>query len=481
MNILFRLFISSVLLASGLLIPSLALASKYSPEGIYDPVIYKLDNGLRVILNPRHAARNVSVRLNVGIGHYDFPCDVQETAHFLEHLLFTGTSEHTETELDDIVTLHGGYWNAGTYTESTVYEVDIYSEHADVGLATLSEIMQDSTITKENFEQSKEIIYRENGGKPTQTGSFLYQHELVRSASAKRNRILFDGSRLNCNNLDMLEKVRYQDAVDAYRKYYVSSNMSLIIVGDFIVEEVKKQVQQLFGKIPSKKVDRDIPRSRDFTEGPIHLSGSFNPFIGKEGKSSLAYRINGYGSPEYYPFIVIESYLNDRLYEVIRVQEGLSYSPGAGVFTDIKDGMFVVSAESKLEDIEQVTMLLEREVNLLRDGKVSDEEINKTIKSELLGWAQGIESNSEIADYYVDSLDDLDTYDRFLNQEDVLEAITPAEVRSVAKAFLTPSRMVYVKSIPTITYNQFYLLIALLIVLVLFFIGLMIRRVKTLV
>ena len=59
-------------------------------------------------LKSRHGARNVAVRLDVGIGNYDFPCDEQETAHFLEHLLFTGTSQHTEIELDELITQHGG-------------------------------------------------------------------------------------------------------------------------------------------------------------------------------------------------------------------------------------------------------------------------------------------------------------------------------------------------------------------------------------
>ena len=65
---------------------------------------YKLDNGMRVILNPWDGARDVAIRLDVGIGSFDFNCMKQDTAHFLEHLLFTGTSQHTESELDDLIT-----------------------------------------------------------------------------------------------------------------------------------------------------------------------------------------------------------------------------------------------------------------------------------------------------------------------------------------------------------------------------------------
>lgn len=163
---------------SGLTISADSLASKYTPEGLYDPAIYNLDNGLRVILNPRHGARNVAIRLDVGVGSFDFPCNKLDTAHFLEHLLFTGTTKHTESELDELMKQHGGDWNAYTYDESTVYEMDIFSEHTDVALETLSEIISNSVITEENFDLSRTIVYREMGGQPSIIRQFLYKHEI---------------------------------------------------------------------------------------------------------------------------------------------------------------------------------------------------------------------------------------------------------------------------------------------------------------
>ena len=71
-------------------------ASKFSPPGLYDVELITLDNGMDVILKPRAGAHTFSMRVWVGVGSQDFPCERQETPHFLEHLLFTGTSEHTE-------------------------------------------------------------------------------------------------------------------------------------------------------------------------------------------------------------------------------------------------------------------------------------------------------------------------------------------------------------------------------------------------
>jgi hypothetical protein len=69
------------------------------PPGLYDVQYFQLSNGLDVVLKKRTQADNVAVRLDVNVGSRNFPCDKRETAHFLEHLLFMGTSRHSEAEL----------------------------------------------------------------------------------------------------------------------------------------------------------------------------------------------------------------------------------------------------------------------------------------------------------------------------------------------------------------------------------------------
>ena len=416
---------------------------------------------MRVILKARHGARNVAVRLDVGIGNYDFPCDEQETAHFLEHLLFTGTSQHTEIEIDELITQHGGSWNAYTYDESTVYEVDIFSEHVDVALETLSEIISDSIITAENFDLSRAIIYREMGGKPSTIRQFLYKHEIVGSASHKSRKVMLKGNRSYCNSLDTLKEIKYQDILDAYKYFYVPNNMTLVITGDFETDAIKNLIQQQFGILKKKELKRDIPVAEDFNKGPVSFSSTFKPVVGISGSAGLVFRTVGYESPDYYPLRVIEEYLTNSLYEKIRVEEGLTYAPEAQMMQSRQDGVFLLRAETTTKNVEKVITLMHDEVIKLHAGDVTDDDISETIKSILLSWARGLESNSSIADYYIDALSDVDTKGYFVDQESHLEKITPEEVRTVLERYLTDSKMGYLISKPTLTYNQLYLLIFL--------------------
>jgi len=126
-----------------------------------------------------------------------------------------------------------------------------------------------------------------------------------------------------------------------------------------------------------------------------------------------------------------------------------------------QDGVFLLRAEATTRDIEKVITLMHDEVIKLREGDVTDDEISETIKSILRSWARGLESNSSIADFYVDALSDVDTKGYFVDQESYLEKITPEDVRTVVERYLTDSKMGYLISKPTLTYNQLYLLIFL--------------------
>ena len=75
-------------------VSSPVLAGEYTPPGLYELEYYQLPNKMRVILRERHQARSVSYRVTVNLGTADYPCGRRETPHFLEHLLFTGTSIH---------------------------------------------------------------------------------------------------------------------------------------------------------------------------------------------------------------------------------------------------------------------------------------------------------------------------------------------------------------------------------------------------
>src|SRR5262245_46667418 len=135
-----------------------ASASKYDPSSLYNVDYFKLENELDVILKKRTHAHNVAIRLVVNVGLRNFPCDKRETPHFLEHLLFMGTSKHGEAELKSLIEDHGGSWNGFTTETDTAYQVDIFDGHLPLAINTLYEIITDTIITPEKIESARDVL-----------------------------------------------------------------------------------------------------------------------------------------------------------------------------------------------------------------------------------------------------------------------------------------------------------------------------------
>ena len=447
-----------------------SLASEYSPPGIYDVEHFVLDNGLRVMLKPRDSARSVAFRLVVGVGQNDYDCDRQETPHFLEHLLFTGTSRHTETELDKMVEQHGGHWNAFTGVEETIYHLDIYSRYAGFGLEVLYEILSDSLLSSDDVEISRGIIEREAGGRSSAIERWMLRHDIGRSATEKALRKMFPGGNFICNDIDASAYITRDNILDAFNTYYVPGNMTLIVVGDFDIDEMRYAIKKSFGTLAEKVLPerpfRVPPLSDEFGE----VENTLQPILGSDAGIGMAFRSIGETSDDYYIFYVLKSYLDARLYESIRVENGLAYSPGSSLAARRDYGAFMVSAEVEMGTQDEVLGLMRKEIERLH-MPLDAEIVEQTKRKLLLQMVQGYESNSDIADYYASSVFEYESNGGLVDEEARIEAVTVDDLHRVAAKYLPLSKAIVVHEVPTLTYAQFYTVLTLLVFVVVAGIG----------
>jgi zinc protease len=106
-----------------------------------------LANGVTVILKQDRSAALSSVQVWVKTGsiHEDAQLGAG-LSHFLEHMLFKGTSRRTGREISATVQAHGGYLNAYTTFDRTVYYIDLPSEHTGVAVDVLADAVLNSTL-----------------------------------------------------------------------------------------------------------------------------------------------------------------------------------------------------------------------------------------------------------------------------------------------------------------------------------------------
>jgi len=416
-----------------------------------------------VILKPRASARTFSMRVWVGVGSQDFACEHQEIPHFLEHLLFTGTSKYTEAELEHMVADHGGYWNAATDVEATTYQMDIYSRYADFAVNMLYEILTDSSISLENVETSRDIIHREAGGEPSAIRIWFRDRGFGISATVKAVRQLVPGTNLVCEQLVTASDVSREDIIDVFERYYVPENMALIVVGDFDREKILAQITATFGSIAAKKMpEKKVPIAGKSSSYEA-VTGTFAPLLSNDANVGIMYRLPSYWHDDNYPRMIIEEYLYYRVSEIIRMERGLAYAPGTWSYTTGQFGLFGLSADVNIDDINDVQSLLVNEVEQLAEHPMTEEVLEQYKLKLLLQSVQGYESNKEFADYYLSQYV-LFRKDRlFENNEEKIEAVTVDDIDRVVKEYLSEEKAVTIYETPTLTYTQLYLLLSVLV------------------
>ena len=448
-------------------LPLVSIASEFSPPGLYQVERVTLPNGLDVVLKPRHGAHTLSLRLWVGVGTQDYPCDKQETPHFLEHLLFTGTSLYDEAELEHLVADHGGSWNAYTANEETVYTMDIYSRFPGFAIDTLYAILTDTQLTDENIEISRDIIHRESGGKPTPVREWFREQGFGVSGLEKAMFELLPGANYVCRDLRSAENISRDDILDAYNTYYVPGNMALIVVGDFDRDRLLARISQTFGHIEA----RPTPRRRLPDPGPplsySSQTGTFSPLLATDATVWIMCRIPGFWSDDQYPLLVIEQYLSFRINELIRINRGLAYAPGTFRVELDNYGLFGVYADVDVNDTGLALELMHDELQRLVEHPIDGELLEKAKMKILLQSVQGYESNADFADFYATDYVEIRKLGALVDDEAKIQAVTAADIARVAKKYLSAERVVQIEEIPTLTYTQLYQLVSILLVMLL--------------
>ena len=448
--------------------PSTATAGEYTPAGLYEVHTTTLANGLRVVLRSREGARNVAIRLVVHVGMYDFPCGYKETPHFLEHLLFTGTSRHTERELDALIEDHGGSWNASTGGEKTTYQVDIFSKHTDVALNTLYEIITDSQISAENVALSRDIVHREMGGRPSTLRRWLYRYGIGVDAEAKADDLLWP-AHMNCAELQTADAITREDVLQAFAKYYVANNMALIVVGDFSQDSVLTQIERTFGQLVPSNLGADDMQDVVRPIGYHELSGTLSPVLGSDAEATLAFSVPGYVSADVFALMILREHLNLHLYNELRVARGLSYAPGSSLGLDQKTGVFKMFADVDRERIEDAVTLLLEHVDDLQARPLDAAAVERMQRRILLGFAQAYQDNADIADYYASNWRRFERDGAFTDLEAAVKAVSADDVAAVAHRYVHRDNLVVIRSSPLLSHSQFYglLLVVLLLALLL--------------
>ena len=219
-------------------------------------VSFTLRNGLEIIVEEDHSAPVASVQAWVRTGSiHEEKWLGAGVSHFLEHMLFKGTGKRGPQDFARTVQDHGGYINAYTSFDRTVYWVDIPAKGVATALELLSDALMNSVLPETEFVKEQEVIRREFAmgfdDPDTVAGKQLFATAFAEHPL--RHPVI--------GHQEVFDRLTHDDLVAYYRARYAPNNAFFVVVGDVDADAIRAQLAEFFAPFPRRALpDLLVPR-----------------------------------------------------------------------------------------------------------------------------------------------------------------------------------------------------------------------------
>jgi zinc protease len=238
-------------LAFGVLMSAIpAYAEAQSPTDTETPrmapnaVEFTLENGMQVVVIPDHRAPVVTHMVWYKVGAADETGGQSGIAHFLEHLMFKGTTEHPAEEFRNRVMAIGGDENAFTSSDYTAYFQRVAKENLGEMMMFEADRMTNLTLDDATVATERDVVLNERRDRVDRNPDAQLSEALLRILYLNHPY----GRPIIGWNHEILDLDR-QTALDFYHRYYTPNNAILVVAGDVMPDEVRRLAEATYGKL----------------------------------------------------------------------------------------------------------------------------------------------------------------------------------------------------------------------------------------
>lgn len=376
-----------------------------------------LENGLRVILAPMTETRTATVLVMTGVGSRFETKRENGIAHFLEHMMFKGTTKRPTTldisrELDSI----GADYNAFTSKEWTGYYAKVEAHHWETALDVVSDMFLNAKIDQDEIERERGTIIQEIN---------MYEDMPARKVVDVWEEHLYGDTPLGWDIVGPKENIRAfkrKDFVKYMERGYVGGNVVVGVAGNIDPKKVMTEVRARFGAVKAG-VRPEYKKASDRQSEPA-------VFIHKKKTDQTNFLLGVRTFDLYHPdrfalsvlSIILGGNMSSRLFIEVRERRGLAYRVRTEGESFHDAGYLATQCGVEHENLEKAISVILDEYRKIATEKVDPEELSRA-KEYLIGkLAMGLEGSDDVAEYLV--------------TQEILrdEIVTPAEkVRMIRK------------------------------------------------
>jgi predicted Zn-dependent peptidase len=392
-----------------------------------------LPNGLLVLTEKIPHVRSVSMGVWIDSGSRDEPQALNGISHFVEHMVFKGTTSRSAQQFAREVDSIGGNLDAFTGKETICFNIKVLDEHLAPALDLLSDLVLHPTFTPEDIAREQGVIVEEI--KMDEDSPDYLVHETFTQNFWKGDAL----GRPILGTVKTVASFTQQLVFDFYAGRFTPRNMVFSAAGNLDHDRFVAQVAEHFSGLAAS------------SESPLvkHAPPATHPHITLKRKKSLEQVQLCLGvpappvaSPQRYAVYLLNSMLgggmSSRLFQTIREDRGLAYSIYSETSPFRDTGAFSIYAGTSAEKALEVLKLTLAEIQRLKEDTVQEAELKRAKDQLKSNIVLGLESSSS----RMSNLARQEMYfGRFFSVEEIVEqveAISPCDVQSLAQALFRP-------------------------------------------
>lgn len=405
-----------------------------------------LPNGLRILSAPDHSSPTVAIQVWYHVGSKDDPENRSGFAHLFEHIMFKSTKNMKSEMMDRLTEDVGGFNNAFTADDVTVYYEVVPSNYLETLIWSEADRLSGLNVDDSNFKSERDVVkeeYRQSVlAPPYGRFEYLLQQKSFLQHPYKRPTI---------GSIEDLDAASLKDVQDFHTTYYRPDNATLVVVGDFEPKQLDAWVDKYFGPIP--RPDRALPRvqikepARSAETRVTEYGHNDLPAIGltflaprQADLDSDALRVAD---------AILSAGESSRLYHALVYEQQLAAEAGANAELREDASLFVLTAVlsegKKPEDVERSLLA---EVKKMQDAPVSAAELEKAKNQIITDQLRQRETSNGKALALGEAAVLLGDPARVNTDLERLQRVTAADVQRVAKKYLTDANRLVLYYLP---------------------------------
>jgi zinc protease len=399
-----------------------------------------LDNGLEVVVIPDNRAPVVTHMIWYKVGAADEPKGKSGIAHFLEHLMFKGTTNYPDGAFSKKVSEIGGQENAFTSWDYTAYYQRVSKEHLPLLMTMEADRMSNLVLTDDKVLPERDVVLEERAQRIENDPSSRLSEEL---SAALYSHHPYGTPIIGWKH--EIEKFTKEDAIDFYDQFYTPGNAVLVVAGDVEPDNVITLAKDIYGKVAQRADVQERSRPQEppaFTERRVILRDERVQQPSLQINFLAPSYTTDEGGKDAPALDVLTTILGNgntsRFYQELVANDGLAAYAGAYYRGDGLDQtqltLYGLPREiTKLDDVEEA---LKTSVQKIQNNGVTEEELERAKKKLIASTLFAQDSQTSLARIMGTALTTGETIQAVQNWPASIAAVTAEDVQRVARKYI---------------------------------------------